>query len=220
MSQDASITGAANARPRFGPIDALILVAAIVLGIWVSAIDQGTLESALGLEETQARFEAIRARQARRLIEARPESLAAWLARWRTVLVAVAGRLLPFVTLGAAVATFRHRAARSRRALRHAGALTSAVAAIFIAVALVNEFVLRRFRILQAGYRHHPFEGLWGDLGDDTSLGVVALWWVLFLGRRWRGAPDWTDRLGRALGAAWIAFAILHVLLEYFPLPH
>src|SRR5262249_55025534 len=161
--------------------------------------------SALGLEDTQTRFEAIRTRQAKRLIEARSESLAAWLARWRSLLVGVAGRLLPFVTLGSAVATFRHRAARSRRALRHVGVLTSALAAIFIAVSLVNEFVLRRFPILQVGYGHNPFDSLWRDLGEDTSLGVVALWWILILGRRWRGAPDWTDRLGRALGAAWIA---------------
>jgi hypothetical protein len=219
MSQDALTTMMASARPRFGFIDALILIAAMALGFGAYQIDPSDLESALGLVDTQTRFEAVRTRQANRQGEPRSESLAARLGRWRATLVNMAEYFLPFVTLGVAAATFRHRAARSRRALRYAGVVTSAVAAIFIAVSLINEFVLRRFPILQAGYRHNAFEGLWSVLGEDTSLGVMALWGILVLGRRWRAAPDWTDRLGRAVGAAWIVVAILGVLLKYSYLP-
>jgi hypothetical protein len=141
--------------------------------------------------------------------------MAGRLERGRGVLVDFGGHLLPFVTLGAAAATFRHRAARSRSALRRVGVLTTAVASIFVAVSLVNEFVLRRFETLESGYRHNSFDSIWRDLGEDTSLAIAAFWGVLALGWRWRAAPDWTDRIGRAVGAGWIAYAILGVLLRY-----
>jgi hypothetical protein len=66
---------------------------------------------------------------------------------------------------------------------------------------------------------HNPFETDWWFLAEDTSLAIAALWVMLALGRRLRAAPDWTERLGRVVGAAWIAFAVLGILLKYVPAP-
>jgi hypothetical protein len=147
-------------------------------------------------------------------VRSEPTSIAASLARWRNESVRLLDRFLPFVTLGAAGATFRHLRARSRRGVRHIGRLTTAVTAIFVGVCLVNEYVLRRFTLLWAGYSHNPFDFLWWNLGADTCLGVVALWCVLAIGRCWRAAPEWTDRLGRAVGIAWVLRAVLGILLR------
>ncbi len=37
------------------------------------------------------------------------------------------------------------------------------------------------------------------------STAVAAVWLLLIASRRWRSQPDWLDRLGRALGAYWVA---------------
>jgi hypothetical protein len=40
------------------------------------------------------------------------------------------------------------------------------------------------------------------------AVAVAAVWTILALSRRWRPEPTWIDRLGRFLGALWIALAI------------
>lgn len=41
------------------------------------------------------------------------------------------------------------------------------------------------------------------------GLLVAGAWLGLALGRAWRPEPTWTDRLGRSLGAAWLALLAL-----------
>jgi hypothetical protein len=41
------------------------------------------------------------------------------------------------------------------------------------------------------------------------GLAVSASWLTLFVGGRWRAEPSWIDRVGRAMGAIWIAEAAL-----------
>jgi hypothetical protein len=218
--------------PRPGPIDALILVASIALGIGLSMTDPKDLESALGLGNTQARFEKEKDWTMVRRVEGRGQAggpvfeqiLLLDRFRWkRRVLLAVGQVYLPVITLGAGLATFRHRAARSRRWLRHIGVLTTAVAAIFVAVSLAYEYTIRRFYdpvpMLRSRTGHGPFESIWWDLGQDTGLAIAALWVVLAIGRRWRASPDWIDRLGRLIGAGWIVSTVAALLLMYVLMP-
>jgi len=198
----------------------LILVAALALGSGVYWMDPEILESRLGLPPTEIRQfmrEVAQARAARGGVvqSGDARSLPAPLTRRRWALVNLLDHFLPLMTLGAAAATFRHRRRRSRRAMRHVGTLTTAVVGMFVGVSLINEYVDRRFPALWIGYGHNLLEHLWWFLGEDTSLGVVALWCVLAIGRHWRTSPDWTDRLGRAIGIAWVLRAILGVLLKY-----
>ncbi len=211
MRKNKPIGPARIARATFGAIDALIILAAIGIGMGVYWIDQEVLESWLGLPDSV--FPGLG--HGRPFLDTQSNTIAASLTRWRLALVHFLDRFLPFVTLGAAAATFRHRGSYSRRSLRHIGTLTTAVTAIFAGISLANEYVLRKFPALLGGYSHNPLDTVWWFLGEETSLGVVALWCILAIGRRWRPAPDWTDRLGRGVGAAWVLRAVLGVLLKY-----
>jgi hypothetical protein len=230
MSHDAPRI--ATDGPRLGLIDALILIASIALGVRLSATDPKDLESALGLGDTQARFEKEKDWTLVRQVAGRGQADPAGYeriivldrVRWkRRVLLAVGQVFLPVITLGAGLATFRHRAGRSRRSLRHIGVLTTAVAALFVALSLANEFLLRRFHgpPPRFGYTagHTNFDSIWWDLGQDTGLAIAALWSVLALGGRWRASPDWFDRLGRLIGAGWVVSTVAALLLMYVLMP-
>ena len=51
-------------------------------------------------------------------------------------------------------------------------------------------------------------DGVLFDLPMQTGAAVAAAWLTLILGRRWRARSDWTDRLGRIMGAYWILAGI------------
>ncbi len=222
MSHDAPAI--ATDHPAFGPIDAMILLVSIALGIGLSATDPKDLESALGLGNSHARFEKEKDWTMIRRIEgpgpgdsARIERV--WVLdrfRWkRRVLLGFGQVFLPLVTLGAGLATFRHRAARSRRSIRHIGILTTAVASIFCALTLLNEYMLRRFYDPRTNPGHGSLDEIWWDLGQCSGLAIAALWVVLALGRSWRAAPDWTDRLGRLIGASWVVSTVAALMFIY-----
>lgn len=192
------------------PVDLLILLASIYLGVQVARMNPYVMESTLGLPRSRA-GSILPSPPEQPLPATVPfsERLMIW--------IGLAGSMvLPFATLGAALATFRHREVRSRLALRRIGHLTIAVSATFLALSLANEYILRRFPILEFGYLHNPFGTLWGDLATDTSRGVLALWIVLAFGGCWRTESGWSDRLGRALGALWIGYLVLIEGFKYF----
>ncbi|MFO0959915.1 MAG: hypothetical protein U0800_21180 [Isosphaeraceae bacterium] len=45
---------------------------------------------------------------------------------------------------------------------------------------------------------------LFGPTNQGIGYAVLAAWIILILGGRWRPEPGWIDRLGIALGSAWI----------------
>jgi hypothetical protein len=49
-------------------------------------------------------------------------------------------------------------------------------------------------------------------LAQTVACAVGSAWLVLLFGGRWRGDSGWIDRLGRLLGAAWIAPISLIIL--------
>jgi hypothetical protein len=65
--------------------------------------------------------------------------------------------------------------------------------------------VLRRR--LRASSLHYA----WATAGDDAGLAAFATWVVLLATGRWRGEPDWHDRLGRAASLGWVALLALRL---------
>jgi hypothetical protein len=74
-----------------------------------------------------------------------------------------------------------------------------------------------------AGYHHVLRETPWGGwrawdfdayaLATFGGFAVAAAWATLALNRRWRGEPNWPDRVGRLVGSAWV---VMFVLACYF----
>ncbi len=202
--------------PRFGWFDGLILGLAIASGVWAASVDLKTVEATLGLPDTMAQEEA----RTKQLIAItpnyRPPPTVARLERARRAIVSVGEVLLPCLTIGITLATFRHRECWSRRSLRHVGVLTSAIAGVFVAFLFGSELAFRW--TFPFGYRssHFPLSfSLSFQLSNYVSLPITALWGVLALGGRWKATPEWSDRLGRAIGVAWVVYALLDVLLMY-----
>ena len=60
----------------------------------------------------------------------------------------------------------------------------------------------------------------WRDWGENLALlvqlavgpAVAAAWMVQALAGRWRPERSWVDRLGRVLGAYWIAAEVVAIL--------
>jgi hypothetical protein len=203
--------------PRFRWIDGVILAASLGLGLAAWWTGPMVLETALGLGNTQAEHEE--------LLGLNPQMrrpamfLSQRIARGRYAVVEFGSIVLPVATLGAALATFRHRENRSPRSLRRPGVNATAVSAILVAGLFFSEWLLRRFPRLQTGYGHNAFSNDLGQNGVCISLAATALWTVLALAGRWRPAPEWPDRLGRAICACWVGYAILAALLNYLPMP-
>jgi hypothetical protein len=202
-----------------GLVDAAILAVSFALGIWVWAIDSTELERVLGLGNHEAQFEAMVNAGRSRL-----DNLAASLSTierlrwWNGELMRFASIVLTFFSLGIALATFRRRGGRSRRALRHAGILTTAVVASFVAVSIMSEVTLRKSGLLN-GPLINPIAIFWGMLAENVGLAITVLWIILVAGRSWRTTPHWFDRCGRIAGFGWIGYALIGTPLAYLLLP-
>jgi hypothetical protein len=107
-----------------------------------------------------------------------------------------------------------------RRLARRPGFVASAAALLAVAWGAAGRFSVPRLPLicgtgLDIDAPESPFwtevEGfLWSGLDYQAiALAVQAAWGLLLAGRRWRAEPTWIDRLGRALGAVWIAGQLL-----------
>jgi hypothetical protein len=53
---------------------------------------------------------------------------------------------------------------------------------------------------------------------EPMGLAVAVAWIFQALGGRWRPVPDWSDRIGRALGIYWIAVGLQYGCYQYVQL--
>jgi hypothetical protein len=53
-----------------------------------------------------------------------------------------------------------------------------------------------------------------GTSAQAAGLAVLISWLILQLGGRWRSEASWVDRLGRAIGVAWISVIPIEAALE------
>jgi len=104
-------------------------------------------------------------------------------------------------TLALAALQLRQPRPRLRRLTRQPGFVACVTASAALAVcglsvlpplAAGNQFI--QFRLLRLS-----------SYSAEVSFAVAGAWLALALGGRWRPEPTWPDRLGRALGASWIA---------------
>jgi hypothetical protein len=201
--------------PRFGWVDGLILSVSIASGVWLASHDWKVVEATLGLPDSEAQIEARRKTAAAQLPNLKPIPPVSRLERWRQAITNAGVVALPCLTLGAAASTFRHRQCRSRRELRHVGVLTSAVVGAFVAFLYGSELAFRWTFPYGYGSSHDPISFSAQHLSKDVGLATSALWSVLAIGGRWKATPDWPDRMGRAVGVAWVVYAVLGVVLHY-----
>ncbi len=173
---------AVDPRPRHSPWttrDAMILVAATALGLGIMM----TFDPGPGavLLETGVHL-------ATYAMYAHPLVLA-----WAVALVVI-GRF--------------HRREPRRKFLRRPGHLACvlglAAYAIETLVDKAEDLVVGR-----GAFWEEPFIGFLPETFIASGLFVLVGWITLLATGSWRPVPDWTDRLGRLLGAGWIAGMIL-----------
>lgn len=116
------------------------------------------------------------------------------------------GPALVTLSLGLALVTYRDPRMLRRRSRRGVGVLTTAIAGTLALFYLLNECALRR---LGPAFGTAALSSTFSTAAEAIAVAVAVTWAVLALGRRWHAEPHWRDRLGRAIGSAWVAYWFL-----------
>jgi hypothetical protein len=110
-----------------------------------------------------------------------------------------------------------------RRLVRQPGFAACCAIAAVLALGFIEGLMWVLFRDVQKGWGNvWPFQQLWAIAIEIRGIFAVAgVWLLLAFTGRWRAEKSWVDRLGRALGAVWVAWLPLYVLqpwlLPYLP---
>lgn len=103
-----------------------------------------------------------------------------------------------------------------RRLTRQPGA----VACVAVTVALAVEMILKFDSVVELGlYGGLPWSKIgsmvyWNIEGQSESLAVMIAWLVLGLSGRWKSEASWVDRFGRVLGGFWLVAMPLNWLIQ------
>jgi hypothetical protein len=193
---------APRCRP-FTVLDAMILVAATAVGIWLGRSTQDFVTSDWPVVEWPDYWgkDAGTAYQETRWFLHRV-SLAALPVAW------------PW-TLALLVLRLRRPRPPVRRLIRQPGfAAGVAVTVVTAAIALGGFSTLAELTLWGVGRRGHGiYDFVFGHLCDDRPQpcgpAVASAWGVLAVGRMCRREPGWIDRTGAVLGAYWVVNLIL-----------
>jgi hypothetical protein len=133
------------------------------------------------------------------------------LLRYAGQLTSCLGVCLPFLTLGTAIAIFRHQSGRAPCSRRHVGVLTVAVATAFITARISWEYVSRLTygTAYWMGGPPLPLAVLLRELSFDISVAIAALWASLAFSGSWRTFRSQSELVGCVLGLLWITYAVL-----------
>jgi hypothetical protein len=137
---------------------------------------------------------------------------------YRTVdaFYAGANTLLMAATLALAVMVLTR--ARSVPMLAQPGpaACLAAAAAIVVTLARMS---IKAYAMFSGTGNPFQFRYIYPHIVSGWSVrvgfAVLGAWVAVLLTRRWRPRHSWLDRAGRALGWAWIAIDLLHLLLPW-----
>ncbi len=200
-------------------IDAAILIGFAALGVAVAFWKPLDLEAALGLKPTMPEYEellaSMKARRARHHTPWKPPKWKLQIVEAARLFQSTGAPFLCMFTLGAGLATFRRPRALDARARRGPGVLATGVTSILVFLYLSNEYVLRRFHALEIGYSHNHFSMIWSEVLQFVGFALLAAWGVWLCAGRWRPRPHWRDRLGRGLGAVWLALLLNNKVVFY-----
>ena len=187
---------AASRRRPFTILDAMVLVAVAALGVYSI---RSNLEYALGTYTVP-------------FLLARVASTYLW----------IVFPALEILTMSVAVLGLMHRPRSFRRLTCQPGFVAGAAAVMIVGVG-----ALTNLGYLAAWYRFGPGPPPWwrgGSWAPDLmyfnnrmsqiSSATLVAWTLMAVGGRWRPVPDWLDRLGRVMGAMWIAFIPLYPFLS------
>jgi hypothetical protein len=195
LDEEPGTTAMGTASRQFTLADAMTLVAAVALSLWI------------GRGRHIERVAAVLWDEGRRGL-GRSTALYG-LALIRELQPAVA--VLTLFVLGLRL---RHPRPALRRLACQPG---------FLAVCAAALVIVLRGLILAAGARFDPATGppptdlylheLLDSHEADLGYGVAAAWLALALGRRWRPERSWIDRLGFAIGLFWIGRILIVFLI-------
>lgn len=194
------VTRRALPARRFRLLDAMILVAATVVGFafvgGIAAMTNGGLSWSSLYEEVAILMKG----QAREGAFWRAIVIGAEAMTHFSPVVAMWGlALIPISLIGPRP--------RWRRMARQPG--LTAVSAMALAVALIGmPCVVLGMAFGIEAYAYSSADGIWVISPMLIGMGVLTAWMTLLVGRRWRAERSWIDRLGRAIGAFWIISAM------------
>jgi hypothetical protein len=192
--------------------DSAILATSLALGLllaweWQSH-DTWDVEAVLGLYPTTAAVKA-EIQQLRQEFEHNRRdhpSMRVELALWTSRIAESLPQVLSVLSLGSALATFRRPRSLGRRPLRRIGVLTTLLAAVLVLGICINEYLLRGvFQSILGPYLRMIFM-FWNRLGTTIGFAILAAWIAAALSGTWRARNDAWDRLGLAIGGAWLLF--------------
>ncbi|HWE35986.1 MAG TPA: hypothetical protein VG406_05380 [Isosphaeraceae bacterium] len=111
-----------------------------------------------------------------------------------------------------AMLAIRLRAPRPplRRLARQPGAVACAVATMATAIVAMHCLILT---LLNQKYSNYQMNFV--PLALDVGWAVSGAWATLLLAGRWRPEPSWIDRGGRCLGLVWILMVVLFYVAVY-----
>jgi hypothetical protein len=208
-----------SARPerRFTTVDALVLLAALSLGVaWMF----------------EARTLLISFATADGLLRRPQDPLGGFFAPLYFVVLrrSLHGLAAFFAPLTFALCMLRLRQPRPTLAqcLRGPGASACAVAAIVLLLEVANYFLDLASRFFDVSMLSNSIEsyakgmrlagltllnGLAFSIGQAPGLAVAGAYLALWSSRLWRSETTWIDRAGRALGWFWIITAVAFIVL-------
>jgi hypothetical protein len=185
---------------KFGLFDAMVLLAGLALALATGVHLVPLLaDSFISL--------------CRAVLDERERQFANWSSYWKATHDHVRNTLwygfqIVFaLLLGLSLSYFVLRLRRPRPALRALLTQPGTVAVLAIVFGL----------LWVTGLIHILFPGRIDSLtGPAIAVGgtVAVAWFLLALSRRWHAEPGWVDRLGRLLGAAALAAALLGVVID------
>jgi hypothetical protein len=104
-------------------------------------------------------------------------------------------------TLAVALLVLRRPRPGLFRLTRRPGAMACFAAGVATPAALVAHLVVMRSRVANLGSVVEAVVMSW----TLAATALVSCWLTMVVSGRWRAEPTWLDRLGRALGFAWLA---------------
>jgi hypothetical protein len=108
-------------------------------------------------------------------------------------------------SVGLGLIAVRRGCATHPRARPGPGRVAAGLGVVLPAIAIVEEFVLRRFNLMLYASSHDPLAVAWQQHAPAVGIAIAAAWMILFLGGRWKYRGGWREWLGGALGGAWLA---------------
>lgn len=119
--------------------------------------------------------------------------------------------VLSTLTLGFLVLRLKHPRPAARVLFRHPGSAAGLVALVAVSVWAATVGIAA---LMPPRHHQDPLDAF-AYVGLSGGAAVLGAWVLLRVTRMGRREPGWIDRLGLALGCAWIALMLL-VLFETF----